>query len=97
MQAVSTCKVKAITEELRGHSFSATTISAINVKLNGGLAKSTRRRLDEVCPDLILDAHYERICARSATGRVAGAPLPTRALDSSVSIDGDDAQARARS
>jgi len=87
VQGVSTRKVKAITEELRGHSFSATTISAINVKLGGGLAKSTRRRLDEACPDLILDARYERTCARSETGRVAGAQLPTRALDSSVYME----------
>src|SRR3546814_15896449 len=47
VQGVSTRKVKAITEELCGHAFSASTISAINKKLDGSLAafadrKSTR-------------------------------------------------------
>jgi putative transposase len=61
VQGVSTRKVKAITEELCGHSFSATAISAINVKLDEGLAEFARRRLDEACPYLILDARYERV------------------------------------
>ena len=39
VQGVSTRKVKAITEELCGHSFSASAISAINVKLDEGLAE----------------------------------------------------------
>jgi transposase-like protein len=56
VQGVSTRKVKAITEELCGHSFSAASISAINVKLDEGLAELARRRLDEACPYLILDA-----------------------------------------
>ena len=61
VQGVSTRKVKAITEELCGHSFSAASISAINVKLDEGLAEFARRRLDEACPYLILDARYERV------------------------------------
>jgi transposase-like protein len=61
VQGVSTRKVKAITEELCGHSFSAAAISAINVKLDEGLAEFARRRLDEACPYLILDARYERV------------------------------------
>ena len=61
VQGVSTRKVKAITEELCGHSFSAASISAINVKLAEGLAEFARRRLDEACPYLILDARYERV------------------------------------
>jgi transposase-like protein len=61
VQGVSTRKVKAITEELCGHSFSASAISAINVKLDDGLAEFARRRLDEACPYLILDARYERV------------------------------------
>jgi putative transposase len=60
-EGVSTRKVKAITEELCGHSFSAAAISAINVKLDEGLTEFARRRLDEVCPYLILDARYERV------------------------------------
>jgi putative transposase len=61
VQGVSTRKVKAITEELCGHSFSAAAISAINVKLDQGLAEFARRRLDEASPYLILDARYERV------------------------------------
>jgi putative transposase len=61
VQGVSTRKVKAITEELCGHSFSAASISAINGKLDEGLAEFARRRLDEACPYLILDARYERV------------------------------------
>jgi putative transposase len=61
VQGVSTRKVKAITEELCGHSFSASAISAINVKLDEELARFARRRLDEVCPYLIADARYERV------------------------------------
>ena len=61
VQGVSTRKVKAITEELCGHSFSAATISAINAKLDDSLAQFAERRLDEACPYLILDARYERV------------------------------------
>jgi len=61
VQGVSTRKVKVITEELCGHSFSASAISAINAKLDQGLAEFARRRLDEACPYLILDARYERV------------------------------------
>ena len=39
VQGVSTRKVKAITEELCGHSFSASSISAINQRLDDGLAQ----------------------------------------------------------
>jgi transposase-like protein len=61
VQGVSTRKVKAITEELCGHSFSASAISAINVKLDEGLAEFARRRLDDPYPYLIVDARYERV------------------------------------
>jgi putative transposase len=61
VQGVSTRKVKAITEELCGHSFSASAISAINTRLDEGLAQFAGRRLDEACPYLILDARYERV------------------------------------
>lgn len=61
VQGVSTRKVKAITEELCGHSFSAAAISEINARLDQGLAEFAGRRLDEACPYLILDARYERV------------------------------------
>jgi putative transposase len=61
VQGVSTRKVKAITEELCGHSFSASAISAINVRLDDELAQFASRRLDEACPYLIVDARYERV------------------------------------
>ena len=61
VQGVSTRKVKAITEELCGHSFSASSISAINKGLDEALAKFADRLLDETYPYLILDARYERI------------------------------------
>lgn len=61
VQGVSTRKVKAITEELCGHSFSASTISAINKGLDETLARFAHRRLDEANPYLILDARYEKV------------------------------------
>src|SRR4029078_7109456 len=47
VQGVSTRKVKAITEELCGHSFAASTISAINKGLDEGPTKFAHRRLAE--------------------------------------------------
>jgi len=61
VQGVSTRKVKAITEELCGHSFSASSISDINKTLDEHLAQFASRRLDEEYPYLILDARYERV------------------------------------
>src|SRR5919197_2055408 len=61
VQGVSTRKVKAITEELCGHSFSASAISAINTKLDESLAQFATRPLAEAYPYLILDARYERV------------------------------------
>jgi transposase-like protein len=60
VQGVSTRKVKAITEELCGHSFSASSISAINKRLDESLAQFADRRLSEAFPYLILDARYEK-------------------------------------
>ena len=50
IQGVSTRKVKAITEELIGHSFSASSVSAVVKKLDGELARFARRRLSEPFP-----------------------------------------------
>ncbi len=61
VQGVSTRKVKAITEELCGHSFSASAISAINQRLDSSLAQFADRPLAEAFPYLILDARYERV------------------------------------
>jgi putative transposase len=61
VQGVSTRKVKAITEELCGHRFSASTISAINKGLDEALARFAGRELEEPYPYLILDARYERV------------------------------------
>jgi transposase-like protein len=61
VQGVSTRKVKAITEELCGHSFSASTISQINKGLDEALERFASRRLEEDYPYLILDARYEKV------------------------------------
>src|SRR6476646_6738420 len=61
VQGVSTRKVKAITEELCGHAFSASSISDINKTLDEQLEQFASRRLDEEYPYLILDARYERV------------------------------------
>jgi putative transposase len=61
VQGVSTRKVKAVTEELCGHSFSASTISRINKRLDGELKRFAERPLEEPYPYLILDARYEKV------------------------------------
>src|SRR5512143_2508497 len=71
VQGVSTRKVKAITEELCGHAFSASSISAINKKLDESLAQFAHRRLVETFPYLILDARYERVREAGVIARQA--------------------------
>lgn len=61
VQGVSTRKVKAITEELCGHSFSASAISAINKKMDAELEAFASRQLADPYPYLILDARYEKV------------------------------------
>ena len=61
IQGVSTRKVKAITEELCGQAFSASTVSRINKRLDGQLQQFAERRLEEAYPYLILDARYEKV------------------------------------
>ena len=61
VQGVSTRKVKAITEELCGHEFSASAVSAINKRLDEELHSFMHRRLEEEFPYLILDARYEKV------------------------------------
>jgi putative transposase len=61
VQGVSTRKVKAITEELCGHEFSASSISEINKTLDERLRSFAERQLKEPFAYLILDARYEKI------------------------------------
>src|SRR5215470_14678299 len=61
VQGVSTRKVKQVTEELVGHAFSASAISAINKRLDASLKAFCERKLKEAFPYLILDARYERV------------------------------------
>jgi transposase-like protein len=71
VQGVSTRKVKAITEELCGHAFSASSISTINKKLDESLAQFAHRRLVEAFPYLIVDARYERVREAGVIARQA--------------------------
>jgi transposase-like protein len=61
VQGVSTRKVKAVTETLCGHGFSASTISAMNHSLDAALTAFAERQLSEPYPYLILDARYEQV------------------------------------
>jgi putative transposase len=81
VQGVSTRKVKAVTEALCGHSFSASAISAVNKTLDEALRRFAERRLSEPFPYLILDARYEKV--REA-GVIAG-----QAVLIAVAVDGE--------
>jgi putative transposase len=61
VQGVSTRKVAAITEELCGHEFSASSISEITKRLDQQLEEFGRRQLEGEFPYVILDARYERV------------------------------------
>jgi putative transposase len=61
VQGVSTRKVKAVSEELCGHEFSASTISELNTRLDAELERFARQRLEEEYPYLIVDARYEKV------------------------------------
>jgi len=61
VQGVSTRKVRAVTEELCGHGFSASTVSAATQQLDAELERVMHRPLTEEYPYLILDARYERV------------------------------------
>jgi len=81
VQGVSTRKVKAVTEALCGHSFSASAISAVNKSLDEALRRFADRRLTEPFPYLILDARYEKV-------REAGVIVPQAVLIA-VAVDGE--------
>jgi putative transposase len=80
VQGVSTRKVKAVTEQLCGHSFSASSVSEMNKTLDVTLAAFATRRLDEPYPYLILDARYER--ARE------GGVIASQAALIAIAVDG---------
>jgi putative transposase len=61
VQGVSTRKVRAITQELCGHGFSASSVSAVTVQLDEELERFMKRPLTEEYAYLILDARYERV------------------------------------
>ena len=61
VQGVSTRKVKEVTEELCGHSFSASSVSRVTMKLDEELEKWAKRELEEPYPYVILDARYEKV------------------------------------
>ena len=61
VQGVSTRKVRAVTEELCGHGFSASSVSAITVQMDAELSRFMSRPLSEEYAYLILDARYERV------------------------------------
>jgi len=61
VQGISTRKVKAITEGLCGHEFSASSISRIHASLDEALTKFAGRRLEEEYRFLLLDAQCEKI------------------------------------
>lgn len=61
VQGVSTRKLKAITEKLCGHAFSASTISQLNKKMDEELERFAKRELEEEYPYLVLDAKYEKV------------------------------------
>lgn len=61
VHGVSTRKVRAVTEELCGHGFSASAVSSVTKTLDEELHRFMNRQLEEEYPYLILDARYERV------------------------------------
>jgi putative transposase len=81
IQGVSTRKVRAITEELCGHTFSASAISSIVKRLDDQLAQFAGRLLEEAYPYLIVDARYEKVRDNGA--------IRSRAVLVAIGIDWD--------
>jgi transposase-like protein len=62
LQGVSTRKVRHLVETLCGETVSASTVSRATKQLDAALAEWRTRRVDvQAYPQLIIDAHYERI------------------------------------
>jgi putative transposase len=81
VQGVSTRKVKAITEELCGHEFSASAVSNIVKRLDDQLSQFACRTLEDAFPYLILDARYEKVRE--------GGSIRSRAVLVAIGIDWD--------
>ena len=61
IEGVSTRKVKEITEELCGTSFSKSLVSSLASSLDSELEAWRKRRLEEAYPYLFVDARYEKV------------------------------------
>ena len=61
VQGVSRRKVAAITEELCGHQFSASSLSTITARLDEPLRQFSQRPLPEAFPYGVVDARYEHV------------------------------------
>src|SRR4030088_977272 len=81
VQGVSTRKVKAVTEELCGHEFSASAVSAVAKRLDAELQAVMARPLQEAFPYLYVDARYEKV---RETGVVR-----SRAVLVAIGVDGE--------
>lgn len=81
IQGVSTRKVKAITEELCGYKFSASSVSGVVTRLDEQLSQFATRHLEEGFAYLILDARYEKV-------RESGS-IRSRAVLVAIGIDWD--------
>lgn len=81
VQGVSTRKVAAITQELCGHEFSASSLSAITARLDQQLQEFSQRRLAGSFPYVIVDARYERVRE--------GGVIVSRAILIALGIDGE--------
>jgi hypothetical protein len=79
VQGVSTRKVKAITEELCGHAFSASAISAINKRLDESLEAFATCPLPSPIPTSS-STRVMRRCARAERSRAGGADRVGRRL-----------------
>ena len=79
VQGVSTRKVAAITQELCGHEFSASSISTITARLDAQLEEFSRRPLPEAFPYVVVDARYERVRE--------GGVIVSRAIQIALGID----------
>ena len=75
LQGVSTCRVKAITEELRAHAFSASAISAVNKTLDESLERFAKRPLEETYPYLMCTPAMRR-CGEMGDPQLSGRRSP---------------------
>ena len=78
VQGVSTRKVAAITQELCGHEFSASSISAITARLDEQLEQFSQR-FEESFLYVVLDARYEKVRE--------GGTIESRAIQIALGID----------